>query len=59
MPPLQRWLDAGDLRRHRTSQREIADLLAVAVRDLSDARVTALSLDRRFATGYAGALQLA
>jgi hypothetical protein len=58
-PRLQRWLDAGDLRRHRTSRREIADLLAVAERDLSDARVTALSLDRRFATAYSGALQLA
>jgi len=58
-PRLQRWLDAGDLRNHRTSRREIADLLAVAERDLSDARVTALSLDRRFATAYSGALQLA
>jgi hypothetical protein len=43
-PPLQRWLDSGDLRRHRTSRREIADLLAVAERDLSDAQVAALSL---------------
>jgi len=42
-PPLQRWLDSGDLRRHRTSRREIADLLAVAERDLSDAQVAALS----------------
>ena len=58
-PPLQRWLDTGDLRRHRTSRREIADLLAVAERDLSDAKVAALSLDRRFATAYSGALQLA
>jgi uncharacterized protein (UPF0332 family) len=56
---LKRWLDSGDLRRHRTSRREIADLLAVAERDLSDAQVTALSLDRRFATAYSGALQLA
>ena len=58
-PPLQRWLDAGDLRRRRPSRREIADLRAVAERDLSDARVTALSLDRRFAIAYSGALQLA
>jgi uncharacterized protein (UPF0332 family) len=58
-PPLQRWLDAGDLRRHRLSRREIADIRAVAERDLSDARVTALSLDRRFAIAYSGALQLA
>jgi uncharacterized protein (UPF0332 family) len=58
-PPLQRWLDTGDLRPHRTSRREIADLLALAERDLSDAQVAALSLDRRFATAYSGALQLA
>ena len=58
-PRLQRWLDAGALRRHRTSRREVADLLAVAERDLGDARVIALSLDRRFATAYSAALQLA
>ena len=56
---MQRRLDTGELRRHRTSRREIADLLAVAERDLGDARVSALSLDRRFATAYSGALQLA
>jgi uncharacterized protein (UPF0332 family) len=56
---LQRWLDAGALRRHRTSRHEITDLLAVAERDLRDARVTALSLDRRFATAYSAVLQLA
>ena len=33
--------------------------MAVAERDLSDARVTALSLDRRFATAYSAVLQLA
>jgi len=58
-PRLQRWLDAGALRRHRTSRRELADLLEVAERVLGDARVIALSLDRRFATAYAAALQLA
>lgn len=47
------------MRRHRTSRREVADLLAVSQRDLDDARVTGLSLDRRFATAYSGALQLA
>lgn len=59
MPRLQSWLDAGALRRHRTSRHEITDLLAVAERDLRDARVTALSLDRRFATAYSAVLQLA
>lgn len=58
-PRLQRWLDAGAVRQHRTSRREVADLLAVAERDLGDARITDLLLDRRFATAYAAALQLA
>jgi hypothetical protein len=56
---LQRLLESGSLRRHRSSRQEIAGLLAVAARDDADARVTQVSLDRRFATAYSGALQLA
>jgi hypothetical protein len=55
----QRLLESGALRRHRPSRREIIGLLAVADRDLADAHVTQVSLDRRFATAYSGALQLA
>lgn len=55
----QRWVEAGRLRRHRTTPREIGDLLAVAARDLADAHVSATSIDRRFATAYSAALQLA
>lgn len=57
--PLQRWLESGALRRHRPTRREINDLLAVVDRDYADAQVTAVSLDRRFATAYSSALQLA
>ena len=57
-PRLQRWVESGALRQHRRSRREVADLLAVVERDLRDARVTALSLDRRFAIAYAGVLGL-
>ena len=56
---LQRWVESGALRRHRPAAREIADLFAVVDRDYADAQVTAVSLDRRFATAYSAALQLA
>jgi len=56
---LQNWLDSGDLRPHRSSRQEIADLLAVAERDSADARVVEVSTDRRFAIAYSAALQLA
>ena len=56
---MQRWLESGALRRHRTSRQEVADLLDVVERDLGDARATVISLDRRFATAYSAALQLA
>jgi hypothetical protein len=56
---LKRLLAEGKLRRHRTSTREIADLLGVIDRDLADASVDAISSDRRFAIAYEAALQLA
>lgn len=47
------------MRRHRTSRREIADLLAVVERDLKDAQATVVSLDRRFAIAYSAVLGMA
>lgn len=47
------------MRRHKTSPREVADLLRVVDRDLADAGIDQLSADRRFATAYNAALQLA
>jgi hypothetical protein len=58
-PRLQRWLDAGAIRAHEASRQEVADLLAIADRDLTDAGLIQLSSDRRFATAYGAALQLA
>ena len=52
-------LEARQLQRHKTSAQEIANLLATAERDLTDARVEAVSLDRRFMAAYSGALALA
>lgn len=49
----------GRLRKHSTSPQEIGNLLATAERDLADARVEAISLDRRFMAAYSGALALA
>ena len=56
---LNRLLAEGKLRSHRTSAREIADLLGVVDRDLADAAVQDVSADRRFAIAYEAALQLA
>ncbi|HUV73023.1 MAG TPA: hypothetical protein VMW79_01820 [Anaerolineae bacterium] len=56
---LNRLLAEGNLRRHRTSAREIADLLTLVDRDLADAAVEEVSADRRFAIAYEAALQLA
>lgn len=52
-------LAEGHFRPHKTSQKEVADLLQVVNRDLVDAAVTQLSADRRFAIAYNAALQLA
>ena len=56
---LKKLFDEGRLRKHKTSAREIAELLAIVDRDLKDADQRVLSVDRRFATAYNAALQLA
>jgi len=52
-------LASGRLKRHRTSQQEIADLLHLADQYIQDAKVEAISLDLRFSTAYQAVLQLA
>ena len=56
---LKKLLAEGKLRKHRTSPSEVAALLAIVDRDLRDASQLDLSTDRRFATAYNAALQLA
>ncbi len=56
---LQNLLDEGKLRRHRTSAKEIAELLQVADRDLADAAFARISPDTRYVTAYSAALALA
>lgn len=59
MSGLQRCLRERRLVRQPTNAAEVASLIKVARRDLADARVEAVSADRRFATAYNAALQLA
>lgn len=56
---LKNLLAEGRIRPHRSSAKEVADLLRVADRDLADAEIPQLSSDRRFATAYNAALQMA
>ena len=56
------WKQLTDERRvkpHQTSRHELEDLRQVIERDLTDADIAALSPDRRFATAYNAALQIA
>lgn len=56
---LKNWQLNGWLTAHETSPQEIADLLAVADRDLQDCRVSGLSADWRLNIAYNAALQSA
>jgi hypothetical protein len=49
----------GRLRPHRTSRREISDLLRLTERELLDAGVPGVSADRRFMIAYEAAVALA
>lgn len=55
---LQDWLNKGQLRSHKTSKSEIAQLLAIFGRDIADAQSDSISIDRRFATAYNAALMV-
>src|SRR5947209_15418819 len=56
---LDDWANNGWLRRHTATPQEIADLFAVADRDLSDCATAGLSDDWRFGIAYNAALQMA
>lgn len=56
------WADLlarNEVKRHRTSKKELDAIRAVVARDPADASVRDLSADRRFATAYNAALQTA
>jgi len=52
-------LNQGRLRQHKTSKKEIENLITLVRRDIKDAKVESLSSDRRFACAYNAVLQLA
>ena len=54
---LQDWLKNNWLVKHRTSAEEIASLLAIVERDLSNSQVAGLSPDWRLNIAYNAALQ--
>ncbi len=56
---LKKWISEGRLQQHSTSKIEILNLFKLVDRDLKDAKIKQLSTDRRFATAYNAALQLA
>ncbi len=56
---LQNWVAQGLIQKHKTSPEEIRSLLAVADRDLANARITQLSAEWRLMIAYNGALQSA
>lgn len=56
---LEDWLKNGWLVEHRTSAAEIAELLAIADRDLADCQVPGLSPDWKLNIAYNAALQSA
>ena len=56
---LKQLLNQGRLIKHKTSKKEITNLIEIARRDIKDAQLKDLSLDRRFACAYNAILQLA
>lgn len=56
---LVRLLNQGRLTRHKTSKKEIANLIQLAKRDIKDAKLKGLSSDRKFSCAYNAVLQLA
>ncbi len=55
---LQKWAEYGWIRSHATSRQEIADLLAIADRDISDAKSGGISTDWQFGIAYNAVLKL-
>lgn len=56
---LKQLLNQGKLKPHKTSEKEINNLLELAKRDIKDAKVKEISTDRRFTIAYNAVLQLA
>lgn len=59
MMNLKTLLAKGDLKKHLPSKNEIDGIRKLVGRDIKDAQIEELSIDRRFATAYNAALNLA
>ena len=55
---LQDWLNNGWLQSHKTDKQEMANLLAIADRDIDDAAANDISDDWKFGIAYNAALKL-
>ena len=55
---LKQWADSGWLKDHTTSRQEIGNLIAIARRDIADARTDGISADWRFGIAYNAVLKL-
>ncbi len=55
---LQQWASNGWLKSHKSSSKEISNLLAIVERDLKDAKQNAISEDWQFGIAYNAALKL-
>jgi hypothetical protein len=55
---LESWSKNGWLRAYRTNPSQVAELIAIADRDLEDARTESLSADWQFGIAYDAALKL-
>jgi hypothetical protein len=56
---LEKWVEIGWLKREPTSPGEITGLLSIVERGLTDAKVTAISVDLRFISAFNGSLTAA
>lgn len=56
---LKPWLEKGEIQKVTVGAKDLENLLALVLRDLNDAKIKAVSADRRFASAYGAALNLA
>ena len=56
---LNPWLDKGDIQKVVVTETSLRGLARIIERDLEDCQIQSLSLDRRFATAYGAALNIA
>lgn len=53
------WLEKGDIQKVIVTETSLRELARIIERDLEDCQIESLSLDRRFATAYGAALNIA